>query len=85
MKTRAILSRPRRGLKLIELLKYPETVSYSPRKAPTNQSRGHAQYSYAFTDSGTARWPMLCKGMAVFALTKTAEDSVRAEKALTMV
>jgi len=70
------------GLKLIELLKYPETVSTHREKLP--------QTNRVATLNTVTPAPTLAllggdalQGDGVFTLTKTAEDSVRAEKALT--
>src|SRR5882672_2850350 len=70
------------GLKLIELLKYPETVSTRREKQPqTNRVATLNSFTPAPTMAllgGDA-----LQGDGVFKLTKTADDSVRAEKALT--
>ncbi len=70
------------GLKLIELLKYPETVSTRREKQPqTNRLATLNTFTPAPTLAllgGDA-----LQGDGVFTLTKTAGDVVRAEKALT--
>src|SRR5712671_4733901 len=70
------------GLKLIELLKYPETVSTRREKQPqTNRVATLNTFTPAPTLAllgGDA-----LQGDGVFKLTKTADDTVRAEKVLT--
>src|SRR5438552_16028319 len=70
------------GLKLIELLKYPETVSTRREKQPqTNRVATLNTFTPAPTLALVGGDAL--QGDGVFKLTKIADDSVRAEKTLT--
>ena len=67
------------GVKTVELLKFPETVSRRSKSAPTNDLatlNAHAELPVLAVLGGEA-----CPGRRVFSLTRTA-NGVRAEKTL---